>query len=116
MAESRWTELHDILQQTDNYDTIPTNRPLHCALHFVYRFRSLKKEVWKNEKISGWGTTTDFFDRVEFQNRGAAHIHGCYWTTKSIGHMIENDIIHSDVPNPQQEPDLYQKVLTYQIH
>jgi len=30
--------------------------------------------------------------------------------------MIENDIIRSDVPDPQQEPDLYQKVLTYQIH
>jgi hypothetical protein len=116
MAESRWTELHEILQQTDNNDTIPTNRPLHCALHFIHRFRSLKKEVWKNEKISGWGTITDFFERIEFQNRGAAHIHGCYWTTKSINYMIENNIIRSDIPNPEQEPELYQKVLTYQIH
>ena len=116
MAESRWTELHDILQQTDDSNTIPTNRPLHCALHFMHRFRSLKKEVWKNEKVSGWGTITDFFDRIEFQNRGAAHVHGCYWTTKSIDYMIQNNIIRSDLPDPQQEPELYQKVSTYQIH
>ena len=116
MAESRWTELHDILLQTDNNDTIPTNRPLHCALHFIHRFRSLKKEVWKNDKVSGWGTITDFFDRIEFQNRGAAHTHGCYWTTKSIEYMIQNDVIRSDLPDPEQEPELYQKVLTYQIH
>lgn len=116
MAESKWTELQEILQQTDNNDTIPTNRPLHCALHFINRFRSLKKEVWKNEKISGWGTITDFFDRIEFQNRGAAHIHGCYWTTKSIEYMIENNIIRADLPDSELEPELYQKVLTYQIH
>jgi len=52
MAESKWIELQEILQQTDNNNTIPTNRPLHCALHFINRFRSLKKEVWKNERIS----------------------------------------------------------------
>src|SRR5436190_2142506 len=51
MAESRWTELYDILQQTDNGDTMPTNRPLHCALHFMHRFRSLKNKIWKNKEI-----------------------------------------------------------------
>jgi hypothetical protein len=116
MAESRWTDLHDILRQTDNGDTIPTNRPLHSALHFMHRFRSLKKEVWKNEKVSGWGTITEFFDRIEFQNRGAAHTHGCYWTSKPIREMIENNIIRSDLPDPIREPELYQKVQTYQIH
>ncbi len=30
--------------------------------------------------------------------------------------MIENNIIRSDLPDSQQEPELYQKVLTYQIH
>ena len=56
MAESRWTELQDILRQTDDNNTIPTNKPLHCALHFMHRFRSLKNKIWKNKEISGWGT------------------------------------------------------------
>ena len=82
----------------------------------MHRFRSLKNQIWKNKKISGWGTIEDFFDRIEFQNRGAAHVHGCYWTTESIEHMIQNNIIRSDLSDPEQEPELYQKVLTYQTH
>src|ERR1044072_7159949 len=109
MAESRWLELHDILRQTDNSDTIPTNRPLHSTLHFIHRFRSLKKKVWKNEKVSRWDTITNFFDQIEFQNRGATHTHGCYWTTKSIEEMIQNNVICSDLPDPELEPELYQK-------
>ena len=62
MAESKQTELQEILQQTDNNNTISTNRPLYCAFHFINRFRSLRKEVWKNERISGWDTITDFFN------------------------------------------------------
>lgn len=53
IAENRWTELHDILSQTDNNNINPTNRLLHCTLHFIHRFRFLKKEVWKNKKVSG---------------------------------------------------------------
>jgi len=45
IAKSKWTELQEILQQTDNNNTISTNRPLHYALHFINRFRSLKKKV-----------------------------------------------------------------------
>jgi hypothetical protein len=30
--------------------------------------------------------------------------------------MIQNDIIRSDLPDQSQEPELYQKVLTFQIH
>ncbi len=30
--------------------------------------------------------------------------------------MIENNIIHIDLLDPELESELYQKVLTYQIH
>jgi DNA replication protein DnaC len=116
MAESSWTDLYDILSRTDNHDTIPTNRPLHTTLHFIHRLQSLKQLIWKNPDVSEWGTYHHFFERVEFQNRGAAHTHGVYWTTKSIEEMINNNTIRSDVPDPNLEPELYHLVMTYQIH
>jgi hypothetical protein len=116
MAEASWKDLHDILSRTDNYDTIPTNRPLHTTLHFIHRLQSLKKLVWKDPEVSEWGTYHHFFERVEFQNRGAAHTHGVYWTSKSIEEMINNNTIRSDVPDPNLEPELYHLVMTYQIH
>ncbi|GES90087.1 Pif1-like helicase domain-containing protein [Rhizophagus clarus] len=114
MAESRWTHLHDILANSDNGDTLPTNRPFHCANYFVHKFQSLKKELYKKPGLTGFGKITNFFDRVEFQNRGAAHTHSCYWTTNTIKHMIENDVIRSTIPNPLYE--LYAAVLANQIH
>ncbi|GBC30708.2 DNA helicase PIF1, ATP-dependent [Rhizophagus irregularis DAOM 181602=DAOM 197198] len=79
MAESHWTHLHKILRVTDNHDTIPTNRPLHTTLHFIHRLQQLKKHVWKSPEHSRWAELIHFFERIEFQNRGAAHMHGIYW-------------------------------------
>ena len=75
MAESHWTHLRDILSNSDNHDTLPTNRPFHCTNYFVHRFQSLKKELYKKPKLTGFSDITDFFDRVEFQNKGAIYIH-----------------------------------------
>ena len=116
MAESHWKHLHKILKVTDNNDTIPTNRPLHTTLHFIYRLQQLKNYVWKNPEHSGWGNLNQFFERVEFQNRGAAHTHGVYWVSKTIEEMINENLIRSDLPNPNTEPDLYEKVKANQIH
>ncbi|GBC19376.2 PIF1-like helicase domain-containing protein [Rhizophagus irregularis DAOM 181602=DAOM 197198] len=116
MAESHWTHLHKILKATDNHDTIPTNRPLHTTLHFIHRLQQLKKHIWKNPEHSEWGNLTNFFERVEFQNRGAAHTHGVYWVSKSIEQMIAENLIRSDLPDPDIEPDLYEKVKANQVH
>ncbi|EXX64061.1 hypothetical protein RirG_146390 [Rhizophagus irregularis DAOM 197198w] len=106
MAESHWTHLHKILKATDNHDTIPTNRPLHTTLHFIHRLQQLKKHIWKNPEHSEW----------EFQNRGAAHTHGVYWVSKSIEQMIAKNLIRSDLPDPDIESDLYEKVKANQVH
>jgi len=75
MAENRWYHLHNILANNDNSDTLPTNRPFHCANYFVHRFQTLKKELYKKSDLTGFGEITNFFDRIEFQNRGVAHTH-----------------------------------------
>ncbi|RGB35673.1 hypothetical protein C1646_759076 [Rhizophagus diaphanus] len=53
---------------------------------------------------------------VEFQNKGAAHTHGIYWTSKYTEEMINNNTIRSDIHDPNIEPELYHLVMTYQIH
>jgi hypothetical protein len=116
MAESHWKHLHKILKVSDNNDTIPTNRPLHTTLHFIYRLQQLKNHVWKNPEHSEWGNIDHFFERVEFQNRGAAHTHGVYWVSKTIEQMINENLIRSDLPDPNTEPELYAKVKANQIH
>jgi len=116
MAENRWTHLQDILSKSDNENTLPTNRPFHCANYFVHKFQSLKNKLYKKPDLTGFGEITDFFDRVEFQNRGSAHTHSCYWTTNSIETMISNDIIRSTIPDSQYEPELYTAVIANQIH
>ncbi|CAG8558505.1 12507_t:CDS:1 [Ambispora leptoticha] len=116
MAESRWTHLHDILCNSDNGDTLPTNRPFHCANYFVHRFQSLKNELYKKPDLTRFGDITNFFDKVEFQNRGAVHMHNCYWTTNTIEVMISTNVIRSTVPDPEHESELYAAVLANQIH
>ncbi|CAG8743659.1 14671_t:CDS:1, partial [Dentiscutata heterogama] len=116
MAEGSWSHLRNILTGTDNNNPLPTNRPLHTTLHFIHRLQNLKKHVWKNQNISEWGSYTHFFDRIEFQNRGAAHLHGVYWTTSNIAEMISLNTIRSTLPDPNLEQELYQKVCAFQIH
>ena len=38
------------------------------------------------------------------------------WVTKSIDNMIDDHIIRSDLPDKQNEPELYEKVVKHQIH
>ncbi|CAH1766489.1 8786_t:CDS:2 [Entrophospora sp. SA101] len=116
MAEGHWTHLHRILAATDNKDTLPTNRPLHTTLFFINYLQELKANVWRKPQHSNWGNIDNFFERVEFQNRGAAHTHGVYWVTKTIEKMITENIIRSDLPDPDIEPELYEYVSRHQIH
>lgn len=115
-AETKWTHLKDILKSTDNRDTNPTNRPLHTTHHFTHRKKELWNHVWKKPENSNWGYLNHFFERVEFQNRGASHTHTILWVEKSIIEMIEENLIRADLPDQNLEPELYQLVITHQIH
>jgi DNA replication protein DnaC len=116
MAEGKWKHLHEILKKTDNGNTIPTNRPFHVYHHYQNRLKSIHHYLWKNEKLCKWGKWKHHWERDEFQNRGAIHTHGIAYVEKSINELILNNIIRADLPDPNLEPELYQKVLTHQIH
>jgi hypothetical protein len=115
-AETKWSHLKDILRSTDNKDTNPTNRPFRTAQHFNHRKRELWNHLWKKPENSNWGHLIHFFERVEFQNRGAPHTHTILWVEKSITEMIEENLIRSDIPDPDLEPELYRLVISHQIH
>ncbi|GES92249.1 Pif1-like helicase domain-containing protein [Rhizophagus clarus] len=116
MSENKWKHLKNILLRTDNHDTLPTNRPFHCTHHFIHHLRSMKNNLWKDPELTNWGKILHFFEHIEFQNRGAAHIHGCLWATKSINNMIKDNVIRADLPDSEKESELYKLVKTHQIH
>src|SRR6185437_16083361 len=78
-----------------------TNRPFHVCMYFIQRYRSLKKRLWNNRRLSGWKSISDFFERIEFQNRGAAHLHIVLWTEATIEEMIASNEIRSTITNPE---------------
>ena len=84
---------HCLLGSSTSNSFLPTNRPYHVTSHFLHRLRSMKKVIWKDERLSEWGTIQNYFQRVEFQNRGAAHTHTCLWSTYSIEQMIRNNVM-----------------------
>ncbi|CAJ0864451.1 1012_t:CDS:2 [Entrophospora sp. SA101] len=84
MAEGHWIHLHHILGSSDNFNTVPSNRPLHTTLHFIHRHQNLKRLIWKDP------------DPIE--------------------EMISENVIQSDVPDPNLEPELYECVMRLQIH
>jgi len=116
MAETKWIHLREILRNTDNRDINPTNRPYHAVMHFIQRFRSLKKKLWNNRRVCGWKSIGDFFERIEFQNRGAVHLHLVLWTEATIEEMIASNEIRTTMPDPDNEPELHAKVRMHQIH
>jgi hypothetical protein len=107
MAETKWKHLKEILRNTDNCDINPTNRPHHAVMHFIQRYRSLKKRLWNNRQICGWRSITDFFERIEFQNRGAVHLHLVLWTEATIEEMIALNEIRSTMPDPINDMKKY---------
>src|SRR3989337_1777454 len=44
MVENRWSHLQNILSNSNNGDTLPTNRSFYYTNYFVHKFQSLKKE------------------------------------------------------------------------
>ena len=47
----------------------------------MQRFRALKPLLWGNKSV--FGHVTDYWQRIEFQNRGALHIHMLLWVDNS---------------------------------
>ena len=112
----KWPEYVEILANTGNRDTIPSNRPWEAVVYYHSRWKAFKTYLLRNPKVSGFEKLEEMVERMEFQLRGAIHTHALLWTQKSIPQMIAEDFIRADVPDKDKEPELHALVMKHQIH
>ena len=136
-ADLRWNELISIIfklnrvdisdEEVDEMsyhercDTLNKN-PVLVARHFQYRVEMFFKIIVLDGPL---GKTQYYAIRVEFQVRGSPHIHSFIWilnapklTKVNIDDYRKwvDSVIRSDLPDPNNEPALFELVKIYQIH
>ena len=75
-ANDNWPELKKFLN-----GVAPHFQPVETTVLFMQLFRALKPLLWGNKSV--FGHVTDHWQRIEFQNRGALHIHMLLWVDNS---------------------------------
>lgn len=110
--------------QTPDSGSMRTD-PVMAATHFDRRFRSLLKHVILGDEKQ-LGSVTDYFSRIEFQNRGSPHVHMFIWTDDlpdKISAQTASDFvsyidrtIFSEILDEDTDPELYELVTKLQTH
>ena len=99
------------------------NNPIKCAIYFSKRW-----EQFLHKFILGpykpLGKITDYFARIEFQNRGSPHVHAFFWNPdapnmetiqgRQEGAAFIDKYISAQLP--PEDSDLYPFVSRLQIH
>jgi hypothetical protein len=116
MAEDKWPHLHQILQSSDNHDTLLTNYPLHVYMFYCNYLNNIYNKLWKSFNLTRWKKWEHFFECDEFQNRETIHMHGFAYTEKKTLQLISLDIIYTDILDPDTKPELYCLVTIFQTH
>ncbi|XP_078330659.1 uncharacterized protein LOC111107339 [Crassostrea virginica] len=135
-AEHRWNDaVASILKhQNDNRDPtsldwsdkneILRTNPVTVARMFEHRFHVFQTEVIFS-KAEPIGKVTDFFQRVEFQQRGSPHMHCLYWIENAPKLDQDGDETVCDfidkyvscaVPSENEDEELRSIVLAVQQH
>lgn len=129
--DNHWTELGMCLNNLTYEDayaqsTFSSNMredPLMTSIHFNRRFKFLLNDIiLKNEMP--FGQVTDYFGRIEFQNRGSPHIHMFLWVkdfpteinSQNKQFFIDyiDKTIHANIPHGDSELKNY--VTRFQTH
>ncbi|XP_052713814.1 uncharacterized protein LOC128187408 [Crassostrea angulata] len=135
-AEHRWNDaIRTILrQQNDHRDPdlldwsekneVLRSNPVTVARMFEHRFHMFQRDVIlsPSEPI---GKVVDFFQRVEFQQRGSPHMHCLYWVEnspkidqdgeKAVCNFIDKYVTCA-VPSEEEDAELRNIVLAVQQH
>ena len=135
-ADLRWNELVLIIARLNNIDVeneeldyfqrcnILNQNPVLTARHFQYRVESFFKEILLHRN-SPIGKVVNYALKVEFQFRGSLHLHAFVWCSEIPALSKENsdfyatyiqNIVRTDLPDPNIEPELHDLVSQYQIH
>ena len=112
--EMNWTEKSEILR----------NNPVTVARMFEHRFHVFLRDVIMSpsEPI---GKVVDYFQRVEFQQRGSPHMHCLFWIDGAPKLDQDGEIavckfidryVTCEIPSENEDPELRKIVLDVQQH
>ena len=99
--------------------------PVNVSLHFHKKWDSIFNKLILSKETPIFGEVIDFFWRIEYQARGAAHVHCVLWikdapvigrnTSEEIRKYIEQ-ICTCEKPNADSSPTLRSLVDQFQTH
>lgn len=97
--------------------TLPGQRPhdRHDIIARVFNLK-VKKIIALLNKGSLFGDVRCFMYTVEWQKRGLPHIHILLWLEQRIPPDMIDKVIYAEIPNPEQDPLLYNIIKTNMIH
>lgn len=135
-AEYRWNDAISSLLKQQNDDRDPEvldwsekneilrSNPVTVARMFEHRFRTFQRDVI-NSPSEPIGKITDFFQRVEFQQRGSPHMHCLFWVEntpridvhgkQAVADFIDKYVTCS-IPEENDDSELRKIVLDVQQH
>ncbi len=105
-ANDSWPKLKDMLEGVAAHF-----RPVESTLFFMQKYRKVKDLLWGRKSV--FGRVTDHWQRIEFQNRGALHVHMLIWVGREED---RHGKILATVPRSDDEKALRAMVLKYQVH
>lgn len=104
-----WTEIKDLL--------LPGQQPSHrhdlTARVFKQKLVRFMDLITKNEI---YGKTRCWMYSIEWQKRGLPHAHILIWLFEKIVPAKIDDIITAELPNPEEDPELFKIVKKHMIH
>jgi hypothetical protein len=135
-ADMRWSEvINTILKQqgdcrdisaldwNDKCDILRSN-PVTAARMFDQRFHLFLKDVILSE-AKPIGKVTDYFYRVEFQQRGSPHTHCLFWIENApqLEHNSKREVaqfvdkyVSCKLPSQEKDAELHEIVSQVQVH
>ena len=83
VLEFQWSERADLIRRD----------PVTCARYFDHRSKELFKVL--RSEVSPLGKLTDYYLRIEFQQRGSPHVHSLLWVADApkYGHNPLHEVI-----------------------
>ena len=134
-ADLRWEELPYIINRLNNLGlsdeelnnlsyqqrcNMLNNNPVLVARHFQYKVELFFKEIILDGPL---GKTKYYALRIEFQERGSPHVHSFIWIFNAPNIQDEEayiqfveSTINAQLPDFNDQPELFHLVKTYQIH
>jgi len=130
-AEYSWNDMKKYLLHVNGSDFeekrqawMCVNDPVSVAVHSRRRFENFLNEVLLKSN-SVLGTIEHYYARVEYQLRGAPHIHMLIWVEEApvLGENDESEIasfidkyVTCAIPDKLIDPELHELVLKFQFH